>query len=110
MSSLSSIYIKKETLEVLLKTLEAKGEKGISIDVSISDEANNWGQNVSSYVSQTKEQREAKTKRFYVGNGKCFWTNGTIVVAEKQHSAPAPTAQPTNPALEPEAETNDLPF
>lgn len=104
MSSLSSIYIKKETLETLLKTLESKGEKGISIDISIGDDTNDFGQNVSSYVSQTKEQREAKKKRYYVGNGKCFWTNGTIVVAEKQEQAPTPTAPAT------QSETDYIPF
>jgi hypothetical protein len=102
MSSLSSIYIKKETLETLLKTLESKGEKGISIDISIGDETNDFGQNVSSYVSQTKEQREAKKKRYYIGNGKCFWTNGTIVVAEKKEPVPDTTA--------PDTENDDLPF
>ena len=87
---------------MLLKVVSAKGEKGISIDVSINDETNKWGQNVSSYVSQTKEQRDAKKDRFYVGNGKCFWTNGTIVVAEKQEKG----HQQTNPAIEPD----DCPF
>jgi hypothetical protein len=39
---------------------------------------------LSGYVSQTKEQRDAKVKRFYVGNGKCFWTDGKIEVAKKK--------------------------
>lgn len=84
MASLSNIYIKEETLETLLNTIRKKGEKGVSIDISISDETNQWGQNVSSWVSQTKEQREAKKDRFYVGNGKCFWTDGKIEIAKKK--------------------------
>jgi hypothetical protein len=82
MSSLSEIYIKKETLETLLKTVNAKGEKGVSITISIGDETNQYGQNLSGFVSQTKEQREAQTPKYYVGNGKVFWTNGTITKAE----------------------------
>ena len=83
MSALASIYLKLETLETLVSTLKKKAEKGISIDVSLSDTTNEWGQNVSTYVSQTKEQREAKTSRFYTGNGKVFWTDGKITVADK---------------------------
>jgi hypothetical protein len=93
MSSLSEIYIKKETLETLLKTVNAKGEKGVSLTISIGDETNQYGQNLSGFVSQTKEQREAQTTKYYVGNGKVFWTNGTITKAEakqKEQSSQEP--------------------
>jgi hypothetical protein len=89
MSSLSEIYIKRETLETLLKVVNTKGEKGVSITVSIGEETNQWGQNLSAFVSQNKEQREAKKDKFYVGNGKCFWTDGKISVAERK-ADPAP--------------------
>ncbi len=75
MSSLNSLYLKKETLETLLLTISKKKEKGVELTVSISDTENEYGQNVSAYVSQSKEQREAKTKRYYVGNGKTFWSS-----------------------------------
>lgn len=113
MSSLSNIYIKIETLETLLSTLKAIGEKGISIDFSINNDTNAYGQNVTAYVSQTKEQREAKATRFYVGNGKCFWTDGSINIAAKKEevhtaeviSEPFPTA--TNAS---NVTHDDLPF
>jgi hypothetical protein len=35
------------------------------------------------YEEQTKEQREAKVKRVYIGNGKIFWTDGKINAAER---------------------------
>jgi hypothetical protein len=35
------------------------------------------------FVSQTKEDRDAKKKKYYLGNGKVFWSNGTVKVAEK---------------------------
>lgn len=103
MSSLSNIYIKVETLETLLKVVKAKAEKGLSIDISISDEANKYEQNVTAYVSQTKEQREAKKEKFYVGNGKTFWTDGKISVPKK-----AETHDATLIAKEEEAD--ELPF
>jgi hypothetical protein len=84
MSALLDIYIKKEKLETLLKTLNAKGENGIGITVSVSDEANNYGQNTSAFVSQTKEQRDAKKEKFYIGNGKVFWTDGKIEVIKTE--------------------------
>jgi len=104
MGSLSNVYIKKENLEVLLKTIEAKGEKGVSIDISINETSNDYGQNLSAYISQTKEQREAKTPRYYVGNGKCFWTDGVIKIAEKKAEVHTAVPIPQSPA------TDDVPF
>ena len=90
MSSLSSIYIKKENLKTLLEVVEKKGEKGVELTLSTNDETNDYGQNISAYVAQTKEQRESGKSKFYVGNGKVFWTDGKITVAEKkQQSSPA---------------------
>ncbi len=113
MSSLSNIYIKIETLETLLSTLKAKGEKGISIDFSINNDTNAYGQNVTAYVSQTKEQREAKATRFYVGNGKCFWTDGSINIAAKKeevHTAEVITEQFPTATNASNVIHDDLPF
>lgn len=90
MGSLSSVYIKKEVLETLLKVTDKKGEKGIELTISIGEETNQYGQNLSAYVSQSEEQRTAKKEKYYVGNGKVFWTDGKITVAakkEKVHDA-----------------------
>ena len=65
MANLSEIFLKQETLETLLNTVKAKGLKGVSITISQNDTANEWGQNVNSYVSQSKEDREAKKPKFY---------------------------------------------
>jgi hypothetical protein len=105
MSSLSNVYVKLETLETLLAVVKKKGEKGISIDISISETTNEWGQNLTAYVSQTKEQRDEKKPRFYVGNGKCFWTDGKIEIAKKKE---APEAKPATTTSE--EEPDDLPF
>jgi len=102
MSSLSSIYIKTETLRKLFETLDKKGEKGIELTISISDEVNEYDQNLSSFVAQTKEQREAKKTRFYVGNGRTFWTDGTIQVPKKKEE--------THNAEVVSEEKDDLPF
>lgn len=93
MASLNSLYIKKETLEKILQVINKKAEKGIELTVAINDEGNQYDQNVSGYVSQTKEQRDAKKERFYVGNGKTFWTDGTIKVPVKTETVEAETVQ-----------------
>lgn len=51
--------------------------------VSLNDETNGYGQNVSVWESQSKEQQAAKEQRNFVGNGKVVWTDGTIKVADK---------------------------
>ena len=84
MSDLNSLYIKKETLKTILATLETKEGKegkGIELTIARNNNSNDYGQNVAAYVSQTKEQREAEKPRFYVGNGKTFWTDGENVPA-----------------------------
>ena len=101
MGALANIYLKEEILETLLKTVRAKKEKGVSIAISINNETNDYGQNVSGYVSQTKEQRESKAKKFYVGNGSVVWTDGVVKVADKVDSPKHVAAQ---------EEGLDLPF
>lgn len=69
-----------------------------NLTVSISDTTNTYGQNISIYEEQTKEEREAKKPRNYVGNGKVFWTDGNIVKAERKEPQGATQAD------------DDLPF
>jgi hypothetical protein len=55
----------------------------LNLTMSVNDETR-FGNNASIYVSQTKEENEAKKQRSYVGNGKVVWNNGCIVNAEKE--------------------------
>ena len=57
--------------------------------ISISDETNQWGQNVSITDSQTQEEREAKKAKNYLGNVKVVWTDGKVTTATKQEAKPA---------------------
>lgn len=94
MSSLNSLYLKKETLETLLQTISKKKENGVELTVSISDTKNEYGQNVSAYVSQSEDQRKAKTKRYYVGNGKTFWSSDNSMVKPKEKIEKDPFEEP----------------
>ena len=55
----------------------------VNLTMSVNDETR-YGNNTGIYVSQTQEEREAKKKKTYLGNGKVVWNNGTIVNAEKE--------------------------
>ncbi len=50
--------------------------------MSVNDKQDDYGNNASVFVSQTKEERESKTPKKFVGNGKVAWTDGNIVKAE----------------------------
>lgn len=52
--------------------------------ISISDTSDQYGNNVSMYEEQTKEERELKTTKKYFGNGKVFWNDGKIMNAIKK--------------------------
>ncbi len=88
MAVLAEFYIKKETLETMLKVINVKNQPGISLQIGVNDETNQFGQNLSVSVSQTKEEREAKKDKYYIGNGKVFWTDGKIKVAEPKKEIP----------------------
>jgi hypothetical protein len=101
MASLLSVSINVADLP---KEKFVQGKKGTyyNFTISVNDDTNQFGQNVSLFDSQTKEEREAKKAKTYIGNGSVIWTNGTSVVAERQEKevAPAPAA----------ADSGDLPF
>lgn len=54
-----------------------RGAKGTYLDltVSVNDDADQFGNNVSAYISQSKEERERKEPRTYLGNGKVAWSS-----------------------------------
>jgi hypothetical protein len=69
-----------------LISLSIKTKAGIyeNYTISVSDETDQYGNNVAMWVEQNTEQRQRKEKRTYVGNGKVIWTDGKAVLAEKK--------------------------
>lgn len=72
-------------LSKLPKDKIIKGKKGqyINITASINDDTK-FGNNVSFFISQTKDERENKTNKNYIGNGKVVWNDGNITNAERE--------------------------
>jgi hypothetical protein len=65
------------------KTKLVKG-KYLNLTISINDNLDNYGNNVSLTIQQSKEERDLKASKTYLGNGKVVYTNGEVKVAEKQ--------------------------
>ena len=82
-------YRSIKQLEALLEAAKKNG-KGISTTISINDRLDNFGNNVSEWIGQTKEERESKATRIFSGNGKvvCIDSSKTISVAPKKEETP----------------------
>ena len=67
-------------LDAIPKDKIYKGKKGryLPISITINDEPDQFGNQGPVIVDQTKEEREAKTEKTYLGNVKVVWTNGTF--------------------------------
>ena len=85
------------------KIIIGKKGKYLPITITINDEVDQFGNQGPVIVDQTKEEREAKTAKTYLGNVKVVWTNGDNVSAaprDGQQQAPVKQEQPAD----------DLPF
>ena len=82
------------------------GKKGkyLPITITINDELDQFGNQGPVVVEQTKEERDAKAPKTYLGNVKVVWTDGNNVDTaprDNNNSAPAPA---------PASAEQDLPF
>ena len=84
------------------------GKKGkyLPITITLNDEVDQFGNQGPVIVDQTKEEREAKVAKTYLGNVKVVWTNGDNVDAAPRTDQPQQQqAQPAKQEVE-----DDLPF
>ena len=86
------------------KIINGKKGKYLPITITLNDEPDQFGNQGPVCVEQSKEQREAKEAKTYLGNVKVVWTNGTNV-----DTAPRDT-QPANKIISNEVLGDDLPF
>ena len=84
------------------KIIVGKKGKYLPITITLNDEVDQFGNNGPVVVQQSKEEREAKTEKVYLGNVKVVWTNGDNVAAAPRDSQPQQAA--------PAAPVDDLPF
>jgi hypothetical protein len=97
---MSAIINVSMRVDALPKEKFVSGKDGkvyYNFTVSVNDEANQFGQNVSLTDSQTQEEREAKKPKLYLGNGNVVWTNGEIKTAPKKDKASVATVEDSLP-------------
>ena len=75
------------------------GKKYLSVVVTERKEVDQYGNDLVVYVSQSKDERDNKVQKNYIGNGKTYGEKSTTA---QQQEAPQPQPQ--------EEETDDLPF
>ena len=66
------------------KIIIGKKGKYLPITITINDEPDQFGNQGPVVVEQTKEEREAKKPKSYLGNGTVVWTDGNIKLADKK--------------------------
>ena len=57
------------------KLIAGKTGQFLNVTITINDEVDKFGNNASIFESQSKDEREAKTPKNYLGNGKVIWTS-----------------------------------
>ena len=87
------------------KIIDGKKGKYLPITITINDEVDQFGNQGPVIVQQSKEERDAKTEKVYLGNVKVVWTNGDNVDVALRDGQPAQAAMPPQPQP-----VDDLPF
>ena len=104
---MASIIKASINLNVIPKDKIFVGKKGkyLPITITLNNEPDQFGNQGPVVVEQTKDERDAKAAKTYLGNVKVVWTDGNNV-----DKAPYDSNQPTAPASAPAAADEDLPF
>ena len=85
MANLGKCWINVKNIDkARLQTLKS-GAVGFNISFAINDEVDQYGNNVSMWMDQTEDERKAKAKRVYLGNGKLSWSNGVVTIVNKDN-------------------------
>jgi len=105
---MASIIATSINLNKIPKDKIINGAKGkyLPITITLNDELDQFGNNGPVTVQQSKEERDAKTEKVYLGNVKVVWTNDQNVGVPPREGQAAP-AQAAPAAAAP---VDDLPF
>lgn len=88
------------------KIIDGKKGKYLPVTLTLNDEVDQFGNNGPVIVAQSKEEREAKAGKVYLGNATVAWTNGQNVEPAPREGQP----QQRQAAPAPAAFEEDLPF
>ena len=87
------------------KIYEGKKGKYYPVTIVLNDEPGQYGDSGYIQTEQTKEERDAKQPKSYLGNVKVVWTNGDNVSAVQTQGSPQQASIQMQAPAEP-----DLPF
>jgi hypothetical protein len=64
-------------VDKITKSKLIKGKKGtyLSLNIAVNDEKDQFENDCSVWENQSKEERDSKTLKNYLGNGKVIWSN-----------------------------------
>tara|TARA_R100001163_G_C4871761_1_gene73251 strand:+ start:30 stop:338 length:309 start_codon:yes stop_codon:yes gene_type:complete len=85
------------------KVIDGKKGKYLPITITLNDEVDQFGNQGPVVISQTKEERESKVAKVYLGNVQVVWTNGDNVAIAPRQDQPVQAAAAAAPV-------DDLPF
>jgi|TARA_R100000781_G_scaffold112092_1_gene79047 hypothetical protein len=88
------------------KIIEGKKGKYIPITITVNNEVDAYGNHGPVCVAQSKEEREAKEQRTYLGNSSVVWTDGEFPSPVRRDNQPAQQSAPA----EKNVAQDDLPF
>jgi hypothetical protein len=89
------------------KIITGKKGKYLPVTIVINDEPDQFGNQGPITVAQTKEERESKVAKTYLGNINVLWTNGNNVEPNKKENN---QQMPPQPAMAAQEVADDLPF
>lgn len=73
MSRIISASIDLNKIDISKVTTGKNGGKYVNISIIINDSVDQYGNDTSITIGQTKEEREAKASKVYIGNGKTIY-------------------------------------
>jgi len=100
MSKIISAGIDLAKIDKARITLGKNGAKYYNVSIIINDEKDNYGNDCAITEGQTKEERAAKVKAKYIGNGKVVYDS--VRGIQPQQAAPAAGSY--------NIQSDDLPF
>lgn len=77
MSKLMSLSIDLSKIDKSKITEGKNGAKYYSLTIELKDEKDQYGNDLTAWTTQTKEDRESKVNRTYLGNGKIIYSSNT---------------------------------
>ncbi|MFY8170678.1 MAG: hypothetical protein ACOVK2_06135 [Candidatus Fonsibacter sp.] len=87
----------------------AKG-KYLPITITINDEVDQFGNQGPVMVEQSKDERDAKAAKVYLGNVKVVWTNGSNVPTAPRQDGGGQSTNNSGARLGAGMDDSDLPF